>query len=235
MARQIALTDDKRRDAQVALVSAKKADAGRYVGPDGQAVKYEKFVKTTERETHEALLARLGGPEALGQALIAGDPELDLEQVGRRLGKADKVWLDPDGRVLFSARTLRVHVGPDGVEKERTEFVDVEATVRPEAALKWSGRLFDQREAVRKFVFTRQVQLKHVNGLTYDFLLDIARTLEQSGKLLFLGSGARGVEPLIFATNGTPFRGFLEGRTEGDAYRVVLHLTNLELKAVMLP
>jgi hypothetical protein len=28
-----------------------------------------------------------------------------------------------------------------------------------------------------------------------------------------------------------PYRGFLEGRTRGDTYRLVLHLSNLELKA----
>ena len=30
--------------------------------------------------------------------------------------------------------------------------------------------------------------------------------------------------------NGTPYRGFLEGRVDGDKYLLLLHLTNLELK-----
>jgi hypothetical protein len=37
---------------------------------------------------------------------------------------------------------------------------------------------------------------------------------------------------LIFQTNGTPFRGFLEGRTQGESYKLVLHLSNLEIKRI---
>jgi hypothetical protein len=30
--------------------------------------------------------------------------------------------------------------------------------------------------------------------------------------------------------NGTPYRGFLEGRIEGDKFILLLHLSNMELK-----
>jgi hypothetical protein len=83
----------------------------------------------------------------------------------------------------------------------------------------------------RRFVLGRKLQLRHVNGLTFDFLHGIAKTLEDEGKLLFVGAGKKGQTPLVFRTNGTPFRGFLEGRTDGDdAYLLVLHLSNLEIK-----
>ena len=60
----------------------------------------------------------------------------------------------------------------------------------------------------------------------------MAKTLEDSGKLMQIGAGPKGQQPLIFQTNGTPFRGFLEGRTEGETYKLVLHLSNLEIKSV---
>ena len=36
--------------------------------------------------------------------------------------------------------------------------------------------------------------------------------------------------PLIFQTNGTPYRAFLEGRVEGERFQLLLHLSNMELK-----
>ena len=88
---------------------------------------------------------------------------------------------------------------------------------------------------IRRFAFVRKLQLRHVNGLTFDFLYEIAKTLQESSQLLYVGSGAKGQQPLIFQTNGTPFRGFLEGRVDGEAYRLVLHLSNLEIKPVSTP
>jgi hypothetical protein len=68
------------------------------------------------------------------------------------------------------------------------------------------------------------------NCTPFDFLRSIARTLQEEDKMLFVGSGSRGTEPLIFQRNGSPYRGFLEGRVEGDGFCLVLHLSNLELK-----
>jgi len=71
----------------------------------------------------------------------------------------------------------------------------------------------------------------HVNGLTYDFLFGMARELEESESLLLLGAGPKGNQPLVLTRGGQQFRGFLEGRTQGDRYCLILHLSNMELKA----
>jgi hypothetical protein len=86
-------------------------------------------------------------------------------------------------------------------------------------------------EACRKFVFSGKVQLRHVNGLTYDFLYGMARELEAKQSLMLLGAGPKSNQPLILRRGGTPYRGFLEGRTQGDRYLLILHFSNLELKA----
>ena len=49
--------------------------------------------------------------------------------------------------------------------------------------------------------------------------------------LLLVGAGAKSNQPLVFQRGGTPYRGFLEGRTQGEAYCLILHLSNLELRA----
>jgi len=53
--------------------------------------------------------------------------------------------------------------------------------------------------------------------------------------VLFVGSGEKGANPLIFQRNGSPYRGFLEGRIVGDGFLLVLHLSNLELKRPEAP
>ena len=40
----------------------------------------------------------------------------------------------------------------------------------------------------------------------------------------------KGRDPLVFYTNGSPFRAFLEGRVDGERYQLLLHLSNMELK-----
>jgi hypothetical protein len=233
MPRLISIMDAKKRDAQIEVDSPKKRAGYRWVDPSGQAVRSTRLVKGTEKTTYDALVDRFGSPEAVSQALVDGDPEIDLEQVGRRLAFTSRVYLGPKGNVLYVARVLKVVYDAEGNEQSREDFVDVEATVGDELpALPWTGRLMPVDQVIRRFALVRKLQLRHVNGLTFDFLYEIAKTLEESGKLLYVGAGAKGQQPLIFQTNGTPFRGFLEGRTQGESYKLVLHLSNLEIKRI---
>lgn len=234
MPRIISIADERKRDAQIESHGPARREPMRWISKtDHASLKLERLVKSTEKTSLDALTRSLGGSDAIAKALVEGDPEIDLEQVGRRLGQAARVWVGQAGQILYAARVLSVVTGPDGVEKSRTDFVDVEATVgEDQPPLVWSGRLVSAAEVVRKYAFTRKQQLRHVNGLTFDFLFDMAKTLETSGQMLRVGTGARGQQPLVFQTNGTRFQGFLEGRTRGESYLLVLHLSNLEIKPV---
>ena len=97
--------------------------------------------------------------------------------------------------------------------------------------MRWSGVFINKDEACRKFVFVGKQQLVHVNGLTYDFLYAMAKELESKGSLMLLGAGPKSNQPLVFRRGGSPYRGFLEGRTQGEKYCLLLHYSNLELKA----
>jgi len=229
-ARTIWISDDKKRDAQVEFTPPAKLERHSYVLEDGRSVKNEQLVRATEGHTLADLRARFKTDGALTRALVDGDPEIDLFNVGRKVGNADRVWISQAGQVLYSARRLQVVFDSKGVEKSRADFVDVEATVTDETPLPWSGKLFPITEVVRKFALLRKLQLRHVNGLTFDFLLGIAKTLQESKKMLLVTS--KGGGPLVFQTNGSPYRGFLEGRVNGESYLLLLHLSNLELKAV---
>jgi len=60
----------------------------------------------------------------------------------------------------------------------------------------------------------------------------MAKSLHESNSLMFVGGGKKGIDPVVLTTGGVPYRGFLEGRIDGDKYCLILHLTNMELKGV---
>ena len=82
------------------------------------------------------------------------------------------------------------------------------------------------------FMFKKSYQVQHVNGLTYDFLFDMAKKLAEADAMMLVGGGQKGIEPLVMANGGTPYRAFLEGRVDGDEYALILRLTNMELKGI---
>ena len=136
-----------------------------------------------------------------------------------------------DGRVAYHVQQIEIVKAPDGSEKERRPHVITAPNVATDAPIKWSGKLFPKSEVYNKFVFANILQLFHVNGLTYDFLFAMAKELEEADSLLLVGAGPRSNQPLVFSRGGTQYRGFLEGRTQGEKYCLLLHLSNMELKS----
>ena len=90
--------------------------------------------------------------------------------------------------------------------------------------------MMPRAKVYNKLVFDKKYQLKHVNGLTYDFLFEMAKELSDKDSLMMLGGGKSGKEPLVMNDGGKPYRAFLEGRVKGEKYCLILHLTDQELK-----
>jgi hypothetical protein len=230
--RAINITNEKKRDAEVGLEPLPRVKTVEMVLPDGEKGQHIKLVKTTA--SLDKLVEEHGDLVSVGQALIAGDPEIDTELVGKFLQKTHKLYLSRNGEIAYRVNLIQVVKAADGTEKERREFSKAQANVDlPELPVQWSGRKFPKDKALRSFVFTRKYQIRHTNGLSYDFLYDMAKELHESKSMMFVGAGKKGNEPLILTTGGEPHRAFLEGRIEGESYCLILHLTNLELKPLI--
>ncbi|MDR1320730.1 MAG: hypothetical protein LBK56_04805 [Gracilibacteraceae bacterium] len=229
--RAIHIANAKKRDAEVGLEALAKRPGVRFVLPDGGQQRNVKILRSVTGL--ETLTQIYGGLRELGEAIIAGDPEVDREQVGKFLRKTHKLYLNHAGQVAYRVNLLQVVRNPDGTEKERRDLMKAQANVTAEIPIQWSGRKFPKDEAIRRFVFTRQYQIRHTNGLSYDFLYAMAKELQEAGALMFVGAGKKGSEPIVITTGGEPYRGFLEGRVDGDRYCLILHLTNLELKPLV--
>lgn len=228
--RLIHLADEAGRDSNVQYVGVQAPPPPTKV-VDGVPVVFRRFVAAADSGTHEALTRAHG--DDYGKALVDGDPEIDLEQVGRPIEGTSTVFLSSKGEVLrLAPKIVELIFGPDGVERERRDPVETTSNLQsPTAPVRWTKNRFKRGEAIRRFAFGRTVQLVHVDGLTYDYLHGLAKRLDEADEMVLVGAGANGREPLIFEINGMPWRGFLEGRVDGAKYQLLLRLSNLELKA----
>lgn len=228
---EINICDSAGRDAQVAIESVRSPLKVRWVDSQGRQASSARLLKGPLDRDLDALLARYGTLGEISQALIAGDPEIDLENTGRLLRETSRVYVNPERQIVHKVQFWEIVRNPDGSERERRPRKLLEPNLAGEIPLRWSGVFIKREVAIRRFVFSGKVQLHHTNGLTYDFLLGIARQLEEKDSLMLLGAGPKSKEPLILRRGGSPYRGFLEGRTQGDKYALVLHFSDLELKA----
>ena len=228
----INLTDSRKRDAVVKAESTGVAEDLRYVDGDGKVAYTRKILKATVAHDFSTLVETCDNDkEKLAQALIEGDPEVDIERCGIYLWGVSKVYVNSEDGIVYRIQQTEVVRDPEGEIKERRPRTRAEANIDIEIPLTWTGRKIDKAEAVRRFVFSSKLQIVHINGLTYDFLFGMASELASSNALMMIGGGSKGRDPLIFRSGSIPYRGFLEGRVDGERYILLLHLSNLELKA----
>ncbi len=228
MIRKLHIANASGRDATINFEGLRPPHPPRPGRPDKEIV-FFRYLAADETGLHAEMQKRLG--EDYAEALVDGDPEIDMEKVGRRIGRTDAIFLSSKGDVLYAApRVVEVVFDPTGEEKARRTPEDVEANVNDERPVRWTGRKLKKVDAARRFVFKRTVQIRHVDGLTYDYLFEMAKELAESNEVVMLGAGEGGKKPLIFSTNGSPYRAFLEGRVEGATYQLLLHLSDMELK-----
>lgn len=228
---QINLTNSKQRDAVVNTRSVRVTRRVRYIDAEGRQAAGVRLLKSTFEHEAERLAEAAGGPDELSQALVEADPDVDMETFGQQISETSRVYVTPEREVVHHVQIFEVLKNPDGSEKERRPQKISEANIAVEGTpLRWSGKLMPKKDVYNKFVFSGMMQITHVNGLTYDFLYEMAKELEEKEAMMLLGAGAKGTLPLVFTRGGNTFRGFLEGRTDGNRYLLLLHLSNMELK-----
>ena len=107
------------------------------LGIPGEEVTLIRYLAASDSGLHQVLVEKYGDDYA--QALVDGDPEIDLEQVGRRIGETSMVYLSAKGEVLYAAsKIVELIIGPYGEERERRikELEDWRAEYQ-EALDKW--------------------------------------------------------------------------------------------------
>ena len=227
---EINLSNSAGRDAVVTTESVSPSTQTRWLDPQSRQANSVRLIKSTTNHDIDALLAKEGDLSAVSKALISGDPEIDLENAGRFLTDTSRVYVDKNCGIVRNVHFMEIVKNADGTVREERPRKLSDTNISTDTPLLWSGVYVPKDTAVRKFVFSGKAQLHHVNGLTFDFLFGMAKELEERNSLMLLGAGPKSNQPLILRRGSTPYRGFLEGRTDGENYCLLLHFSNLELK-----
>ena len=232
MSRQINLADNKGRNAEVIFKSFTKKPLVKSVTALGENTQTVRVLKSVAENSYEHLLKTNGDDEAVAKSLINSYPEIDLLMTGLFVSETSKVYINSDLKPVFRVQKKEMVYLPDGTLKEERTPKETIANILSEHPIKPAGKLLPKKEVYNKFVFSKKYQLSHVNGLTFDFLFEMAKELETQDSMLMLAGGAKGNEPLVFQDGGKTYRAFLEGRTKDQAYVLLIHLSNLELKGI---
>ncbi len=229
MPRQINIANASGRDAKVQSSTVKSVPASKLGHPDLDLA-FQRYLATTTDGLHESLAKEHGADYA--QALIDGDPETDLDQVGRAIGTTHTVFLSGSSEVLHAApEVVEIVLGPHGEEKERRTPEDQQANINDAMPVRWRKRRLSRKDVVTRFVIKRTLQIRHDSGITYDYLYAMAKELHDADQMALMGAGEKGRAPLRFNQNGAPYQeAFLEGRIDGDKYMLLLHLSDMQLK-----
>jgi hypothetical protein len=98
---EFTLTNAKGRDAQVRAESVRIPVRVRWLDADGRRCASARILEGTLDRGHDALTAQFGA-DKLADALIAGDPEIDLETVGSFLRDTSRVYVNPARQVVHA-------------------------------------------------------------------------------------------------------------------------------------
>lgn len=225
----INISNPKGRDAVVATEALNPRREVRYEDAKGRPVGTRKLLKTDVSHDLSALLAKKKKIEKVGDLLVKEDPEIDIESFGMFLADMSRVYVTKKG-IVHIVEEIEVVYRPDGTVRERRPRKKEPQNMNSEFPMRWTGKFIKKDDAAHRFVFTNKKQLVHINGLTFDFLYEMAKDLDARDALLLVRGGEKGNEPLVMNRGGKPYNAFLEGRVKDDSYCLILHLSNMELK-----
>jgi len=226
--KEIHIANEKNRDANVRFVSLIKENDPVF-SYKNKAIKNKRILINSSKTNDDYLIKTYS--KKLADEILKNDVDLDIEYSGKFIGDIDRVLFNSKSEILYSPPKIKeILYNSKGDELKKQEPKEITPNVRDDTPpLKWTGKFYKRQEVLKKFVITKSIQLKHVDGLTYEFLYDMAKTLDTKQSMILLGGG-KGKDPLIFQTNGSPYRGFLDGKINKKQFQLILRLSNMELK-----
>jgi len=171
--------------------------------------------------------------EDIIQTLKTSDDEIDIELVGKYIKSTTRIVANEDFEPVYNYRKYDVLIQPDGSIKERPHQLTL-GNINQTVPVRITNELVEPKDCIMKYFFRKSYFITHINGLTFKFLYDIARSLFESGKLARVDAyhpKTKKRQPLVLYDSGRKFpRAYLEGRIKGNRYCLILHLSDQEFK-----
>lgn len=169
-----------------------------------------------------------------------GDPELEVHGAGS-IASNDELspaWYDPQVSPLVPVsdfQEIDLIYDASGAQKDRRPHLHRHANLNELHPIK-VGKRVPREATMQQMVFKQSLQVVHIDGLTFAFLSELARDLDQKKEMAMLGAGPKGNQPLVLREHGSPYRAFLYGEVEPavagttQRYKLLLLLSDQELK-----
>ena len=235
MIRYIKIEDENKRDAEITFKSVTQKNTVYLALENGKKPTNKKVIKSSRDFTLENLIGKTEPSQedydSFSEKLISDDREIDFELFGKFIDKTDRIYTDKNLNPVYNVKLTEKVFDTDGNLKEERVPNYLYSNISGESILKWTGKYIPKDKLYNKVVLSSKYQIKHINGLTFDFLFNISKTLQDKNSFMILGGG-KGNEPLIFNDGGKPYRGFLEGKVNDNSYCLILHLSNQEYKTI---
>ena len=227
--KEIHIANEKKRDANVKFVSLIKESDPKFAYK-GKSIKNSRLLINSDETSEKNLIKKY--KNKLAQKILEEDVDLNIDYAGKFIGDIDRILFNSKNEILYTPPKIKeVVFNKEGKEIKKQNPKEIVPNIRDDTPpLKWTGKFFKREDILKKFVITKSIQLRHIDGLTFQFLYDMEKTLDNKKSLMFIGGGKSGKDPLIFQTNGNPYRGFLDGRINKKQYQLILRLSNMELK-----
>ncbi|MBD8525258.1 hypothetical protein [Pseudomarimonas arenosa] len=169
------------------------------------------------------------------EALRDGDPELDFSLAGTAI-EADDVstaFYDPaaaEPKPIGDFKDIDIVFDAAGEEKARRPHLVRRPNLDELHPVKVVKRM-PLNQALMSFSVRQVYQVAHVDGLSFEFLRDLAGELHRTQEVALLGAGAKANQPLVVREHGSAYRGFLSGEVNDQGhYQLLLLLSDQELK-----
>jgi|TARA_Y100000768_G_scaffold23298_2_gene15784 hypothetical protein len=235
MIRYIKIEDSKKRDAEITFKSINSKASVYLAMETREKPKNKKVIKSSKDKSLKALIGNANPSQEdynkFSENLIANDNEIDFELFGRFIERTDKIYTNKKNEPVYNIKVVQNLKDPQGNLIKEQKPIYLHSNINEENIVKWTGKYIPKIKLYNKVVLSSKYQIKHVNGLTFDFLFNIAKTLHDKDSFMMMGGG-KGSDPLVFNDGGKPYRGFLEGRINDKSYCLILHLSNQELKGI---
>lgn len=235
MIRYIKIEDDNKRDAEITFKSVTQKNTVYLALENGKKPLNMKVIKSSKDFTLENLIGKTEPSQeeydSFSEKLILEDKEIDFELFGKFIDRTDRIYTDKNLNPVYNVELSEKVFDTNGNLKEERTPNYLYSNISGESVLKWTGKYIPKNKLYNKVVLSSKYQIKHINGLTFDFLFNISKTLQDKNSFMMLGGG-KGNEPLIFNDGGKPYRGFLEGKVKDNLYCLILHLSNQEYKTI---
>ena len=235
MIRYIKIEDSNNRDAELTFKSVRSDNNIFLALETGEKPINKKVIKSTLEKSIFSLIETSSPNQEdynnFSEKLINHDDEIDFELFGKFVGKTDKIFTTSNFKPVFNVVVTEQIVDTKGelVEERKPNYLN--SNINESSIVKWTNKYIPKSKLYNKVVLRSKYQIKHVNGLTFDFLFKIAKDLHTKHSFMRVGGG-KGDEPLVLYDGGKPFRGFLEGRIKEDSYCLILHLSDQEFKGL---